>query len=384
MKKNVIIFSLVIALLAAVTIIFWVWWTFIYERVPSDTVERFTLNRQEQQETEEQEPPADSGVVTSLAEGLEIPWSLVFLPDNSILLTERPGRVRLIDENGLQPEPVFEPGDVLHIGEGGLLGIVLHPEYESNSLVYLYYTYGSGEDVMNKVVRYTYDGDAFTDPEIIIDEIPGAQFHNGGRIEFGPDGMLYITAGDALYAESAQSLDTLSGKILRMTPDGEIPDDNPFEDSFIYSYGHRNPQGLAWDDSGRLWSTEHGRTAKDEVNSIEAGNNYGWPDFIGDETAQGITEPFLHSGSVTWAPSGAAIKDGSFYFAGLRGQTLYELDISEEDPVLKKHFEKQFGRLRAVVLGPDGFLYVLTSNRDGRGVPLAADDRVLRIDAEKL
>jgi glucose/arabinose dehydrogenase len=386
MKKNIIIIILTVLLVITLAIIGLIWWEFIYQRAPSATVEKLSLVEGPHPESVVlEEEKADVPIVTSVSKGLEITWGMAFLPDGSILLTERPGRVRLVDYfDGLKDEPVFEPEDVSHIGEGGLLGIALHPEYEKNNLVYLYYTYETGEIIKNKIVRYTYDGDTFINPEIIIEEIPGAQFHNGGRIEFGPDGMLYVATGDSVFPQASQTLEDIAGKILRMTPDGEIPEDNPFENSYVYSYGHRNPQGLAWDDEGNLWETEHGQQATDEVNLIEPGSNYGWPDIIGDENAEGIVSPVIQSGNVTWAPSGMAYLNGSLYFAGLRGQTLYELTIVDGKPVLEEHFVKQFGRLRDVVVGPDEFLYVLTSNRDGRGVPFAEDDRVLRINVEKL
>jgi glucose/arabinose dehydrogenase len=229
------------------------------------------------------------------------------------------------------------------------------------------------------------EGEQLTDRTVIIEHIPGAQFHDGGRIAFGPDRLLYITTGDAGEPANAQNKDSLAGKILRLRDDGTIPSDNPFGTP-VYSYGHRNPQGLAWDTAGRLWATEHGRSGVqsgfDEVNLIEAGKNYGWPDSEGDEATPGIVLPVRHSGAAdTWAPAGAAFFDGSIFFTGLRGEALYEARLQDTTiENMATHFASEFGRLRTVVIGPDGLLYVTTSNTDGRGRPRANDDKIIRID----
>lgn len=330
-------------------------------------------------------PPLEAGAMDQafavLATGLEIPWSLDIMPDGGILLTERPGRVRLVDpRQGLTDEAVLEIEEVRHIGEGGLLGLALHPDFADNRLVYLYYTYDHGSGVANKVVAYTLANRSMAKAETIIAGIPGARTHNGGRIKFGPDGLLYIATGDAAVPELAQDRDSLAGKILRLRDDGAIPADNPFADSPVYSYGHRNPQGLAWDGDGNLWSTEHGPVARDEINLIEPGHNYGWPVIRGDEKAPGLESPVLHSGRDTWAPSGADILDDSMYFAGLRGRALYRFNLDRRNPALTPYLEGDFGRLRDVVAGPGGLLYVLTSNRDGRGVAAGDDDLVLVVN----
>jgi glucose/arabinose dehydrogenase len=327
---------------------------------------------------------------TVIAENLETPWSIVFLLDDSLLVTERPGRVRLIDSNGqLQAEPVAILKSVQEIGEGGLLGITLHPDFSTNNYVYLYYTYsGSGDDTFNRVVRMTYQNKQLKDEQIIVDKIPGSSNHNGGRIKFGPDGFLYIATGDAENPSQAQDINALGGKILRVTDEGQPVSNSPFN-NLVYSYGHRNPQGLAWDNEGRLWAPEHGRSGVlsglDELNLIEKGKNYGWPTIQGDGTKTGMETPKLHSGSsITWAPAGATFIKNSLFFGGLRGQALYEAIINGDKITLKEHFKGQFGRIRDVVLGPDNLLYITTSNKDGRGNPTESDDKIIKIDPKKL
>jgi glucose/arabinose dehydrogenase len=320
-----------------------------------------------------------------LAANLEIPWDLGFLPDGRILLTERAGRVRLLHpQTGLASDPLLVVAEVHHSGEGGLLGLAVHPQFADNRLIYLYYTYASGEGTANKVVACVLENSALSGARTIVEEIPGARFHNGGRIRFGPDGMLYVTTGDAQIPELAQDRSSLAGKILRLRDDGSVPADNPFADSPVYSYGHRNPQGLAWDAAGQLWATEHGPRGHDEINLIEPGRNYGWPVIRGDEQAPGMEPAVLHSGSDTWAPSGADVLDNVMYFAGLRGRALYRFNLDRQNPVLTSHLEGTFGRLRAVFAGPGGLLFILTSNRDGRTMPTAEDDLLLVVNPDWL
>lgn len=321
-----------------------------------------------------------------VAENLEVPWALVFLPDKSILVTERPGRVRLIDKNGqLNKEPLLEIDVVKRIqGEGGLHGITIHPEFEKNKLVYLYYTYANeGNQSLNRVSRYFFDGDSLNDEKIIVDKIPGALFHDGGRIKFGPDNFLYITTGDAQEPSLAQDKNSLAGKILRVTPDGKAALGNPFG-TLIYSYGHRNPQGITWDDDGKLYETEHGSSEKDELNRIEIGKNYGWPEVQGDEKRNGLVPPLIHSGTDTWAPGGAAYLNESVYFVGLRGKSLYQAKVTGNTATIKTHLKDEFGRIRDVIVGPDNMLYITTSNRDGRGDRQSGDDKIIRINPSKL
>lgn len=341
-----------------------------------------------EQTTEERGDAAntdDMPRVSVMAENLEIPWEALFLPDGNILITERPGTLVLL-RGGTRIEV---PG-VRHIGEGGLLGAALHPDFENNRLIYLYQTTETDSGLINRVVRYTLRDTELVFDRVIFDNIPGARFHDGGRIAFGPDGFLYVTVGDAGNEEAAQDPMHLAGSILRISAEGDIPNDNLFGNA-VFSYGHRNPQGLAWDDTGTLWSTEHGRSGVlsgfDELNRIERGANYGWPDSQGDSVAEGTNGPVRHSGaSTTWAPASLAYQNGSLYFGGLRGESLYEAVLGDNGEVIEwhEHFVGEYGRLRTVTVGPDQMLYVTTSNRDGRGDSRENDDRLLRVNPGKL
>lgn len=329
-------------------------------------------------------PVVDIPLISTVATQLEIPWEVVFLPDGEMLVTERPGTLVLLKGGSELPVP-----GIRHIGEGGLLGAALHPDFSENRLLYLYQTTQAPEGLINRIVRYRLDEAALTLDQVILDNIPGARFHDGGRIAFGPDGHLYATVGDATNEDEAQNPQSLNGTILRLTAEGEIPADNPF-DSYVYSYGHRNPQGLAWDEAGNLWSTEHGRSGIrsgfDELNLIQAGGNYGWPDSQGDVVAAGTIGPVLHSGAeTTWAPASAAFLNGSLFFAGLRGEALYEAVLDGKEVIELRQHVTNYGRLRTVAVGPDRLLYLTTSNRDGRGDHVAPeDDRLLRVNPLKL
>ncbi|MFQ5871890.1 MAG: PQQ-dependent sugar dehydrogenase, partial [Candidatus Geothermarchaeales archaeon] len=267
----------------------------------------------------------------------------------------------------------------------------LHPDFSENGYVYLYYTYRDGDDLWNRVERYREDGSRLIMDRVILDGIPGASIHNGGRLKFGPDGKLYITSGDASQPDLAQDLDSLAGKILRLNPDGSISDDNPFPGSPVYSYGHRNPQGLDWQPgTGLLFEAEHGPIGHDEVNLIQPGKNYGWPLAVGQTGDPRFVEPLFETGDDTLAPSGISFYHGGLlpwrgvlFMAGLRGSRLHMLFLSGDgSPAVDSDealFQGVYGRLRDVLQGPDGFLYFSTSNRDGRGTPAASDDRILRI-----
>lgn len=334
--------------------------------------------------------------VEVVATGLEVPWALAFAPDGRIFVTERPGRIRVIENGRLRPEPVAVL-PVAAVGEGGLMGLALDPQFAHNGYLYVMYTYRAGGELRNRISRLTVRGNTAGEEVVLIDAIPGAGIHDGGRLAFGPDGKLYATTGDATQRALAQRLDSLAGKILRLNPDGSVPADNPFPGSYVFSYGHRNPQGLAWHpQTGRLYSTEHGPTGEmglcclDELNLIRPGANYGWPvvtDAPGDPR---FVDPILHSDQETWAPAGMAFVTGTalapwaghLFFGALRGQHLHHVVLSPDGSRVVFHealFQGQFGRIREVHMGPDGFLYFTTSNRDGRGRPGPEDDRILRI-----
>ncbi len=322
---------------------------------------------------------ADQEIV---AQDLEIPWEIVFLPSGEKLVAERPGRLLKIGAD----KKVIEVSGVKHIGEGGLLGIALDPQFASNKFLYLYLTSDDNGRIANRVERYILENDSLSSRTVILQGILGSSVHDGGRIAFGPDGLLYVTTGDAGNTSLAQNKNSLNGKILRINADGSIPKDNPFNNA-IYSMGHRNVQGITWDSSGQLWATEHGRSGIqsgfDELNKIQKGGNYGWPTIQGDETRDGMITNIINSGAnETWAPSGMEFVDGNIYFAGLRGASLYRFNV--ERRTLTKHLKDTYGRLRTVKLGPDGFLYVLTNNRDGRGIPKEADDKIIRVSINAL
>jgi glucose/arabinose dehydrogenase len=335
--------------------------------------------------------------VEILVRGLEVPWAIDFAPDGRIFITERPGRIRIVERGELRAEP-WMTLDVAAVGEAGLMGLALDPAFSQNRFVYVAYTYRTAKGTLqNRLVRLRDDpksGKGAID-KTLIDNVAGANNHDGGRVKFGPDGKLYWTTGDAQNTRFPQNLSSLNGKTLRLNSDGTIPGDNPFPNSFVYSYGHRNSQGLAWQTgSARLYETEHGPSGfqgccRDEVNLIEAGKNYGWPEVRGDDSREGMVGPIIHSGfRETWAPAGAAFATrgpwaGSLLFTGLAGRTLYRLTLDPKDPrqvtKLDRLFSRQYGRLRDIVEGPDGHLYILTSNRDGRGSPAPDDDRVIRL-----
>ncbi len=323
--------------------------------------------------------------VEVVARGLEVPWAIGFAPDGRLFVTERPGRIRVMKDGRLDPIPVATL-PVTAAGEGGLMGLALDPAFDRNSYLYACYTASTGIRPINwtpfnRVVRLTVRDGRASDERVLIDRLPGARNHNGCRLKFGPDGKLYVTTGDAGDAQLAQRLDSLAGKILRLNPDGTPPEDNPISGSPVYSFGHRNPQGLAWDPSKRLFAAEHGPSAHDEVNYIRPGLNYGWPQVIGRGGDPRYADPLIESGNETWAPSGIAALGGDLFVAALRGQRLLRLRLGPEPNVtqIESLLIGTHGRLRDVVVGPDRLLYVTTSNRDGRGSPAPDDDRILRV-----
>lgn len=302
-----------------------------------------------------------------LVENLDTPWAIDFLPDGRMIFTERNGKVSIFDNGNVK---IVGNLDASEASESGLLGIAVDPEFVKNNFVYLYYTSKSG----NRVSRFSLN-EKLEDEAILLDNIPNAMFHDGGRIKFGPDGMLYVTTGDATTPSSAQDLNSLAGKILRMEKDGSLPEGNPFG-NYAYSYGHRNPQGLAWDGTGQLFASEHGPSRNDEINIIEKGKNYGWPNEC-DKTGQYIN-PVRCYAEFTLAPSGIAFYKDELYVAGLRGTQLRKLTFDNGKIVNEEKVIGDLGRIREAV-EHNGYLYISTSNKDGRGIPKSNDDKIMRI-----
>jgi glucose/arabinose dehydrogenase len=315
-----------------------------------------------------------------IATDLEIPWN-INKQDNTFYMSQRPGYIIKVDgDSGSKTvQNVEVTKEVLHSGEGGLLGFILAPDFDTSQEAIAYHTYRQDGAVFNRIIVLKLNGNTWTERGIILEGIPGGRIHNGGRIQIGPDGKLYATAGDAGNQENAQNLQSLGGKILRMDLDGTIPNDNPFSNSYVYSYGHRNPQGLAWDQNGNLYSSEHGMQAHDEINLIEPGRNYGWPVIEADEQAPNMVSPLFHSGNVTWAPSGIAVKNNKIYVANLRGERILVFNLT--DKTIDTFFENA-GRMRDVLIEGNA-LYTITNNRDGRGTPREGDDKLFRLPLEE-
>ncbi len=329
-------------------------------------------------------PTAEAGVEV-VADHLEVPWGVAFLPDGDALVSERnSGRLLTVDPGGSVTEVGTVP-DVAAEGEGGLLGIAVSPDFADDGLVFAYLT--TADD--NRIISFRLDdlaaGKATVTPVVV--GIERNTVHNGGGLAFGPDGLLYAGTGDAGDSDHAQDTDSINGKILRMTPTGQPVEDNPIPGSLVYSWGHRNVQGLAWDSQGRLWATEFGQDTWDEVNQILPGNNYGWPLIEGQGDTEGgrFTNPEVVWSPAEASPSGAAIVHGTdgdtLYVAGLRGERLWQIPIRSSglgEPVAL--LTGAYGRLRAVAATPDGGVWVTTSNRDGRGDPADDDDLILRLE----
>ena len=336
--------------------------------------------------------------VETVAGGLEVPWGFAWLPNGNMLITERPGRVRILEHGKLRPEPVFTVPDVEPTGESGLMDITLHPDFAKNGFIYLAYAYNKDAHAV-RIVRYKYAQDKFTEPRTIIENISAAQFHAGTRCRFGPDGKLYITTGDATDRTLAQKTDSLNGKTLRLNDDGTIPTDNPFigKEGYrpeIWTVGHRNSEGLAWQPgSGLMFQTEHGPSGfdgpggGDEVNIVERAKNYGWPIIHHKDSKDGLESPLLEY-TPACAPASAMFYSGSifpafkgnFFFGCLVGRRIIRVVLNGRTVVSQENLlEGTYGRIREMEQGPDGYIYFSTSNHDGRGSPAKDDDRIMRL-----
>ncbi len=349
---------------------------------PTDPPSTPTSTSASASESGEQTPtPEDTAVLSAkvagvVTGGLAVPWALAFLPDGSALVSERDtARIKRVSPGG-DVTTVGTVDGVRPSGEGGLLGIALSPSYDSDNLLFAYFTAGNE----NRIARMTYDGKGLAGQRTVFDGIPAGGIHNGGRIAFGPDGMLYVGTGEAGERDLAQDRDNLGGKILRITADGEPAPDNPFQGSPVYSLGHRNVQGIAWDASGQLWAAEFGQNTWDELNRIKAGGNYGWPRVEGRAGDDRFVDPVRQWRTDEASPSGIAVAGNAVYMAGLRGARLWQIPIPGGKAATPKALlTGRYGRLRAVSVAPDGSLWVTTSNRDGRGNVRQGDDRIIRL-----
>jgi glucose/arabinose dehydrogenase len=315
-----------------------------------------------------------------VAQGLAVPWGITFLPDGSALIAQRDKATVLLLTTAGKIRDVGDVEGVTPTSEGGLLGLAVSPSYANDRTVYAYIT--TGED--NRVVAMPFDGEQLGAATPILTGIPRGEIHDGGRIAFGPDRKLYVTTGETGDSTLAQDKSSLGGKILRLNPDGSTPRDNPFPGSPVWSYGHRNVQGIAWDAEGRLWASEFGSDFWDELNLIEPGDNYGWPIGEGELDKPGYTDPLLQWQTSDASPSGIAFLGGDLWMAGLHGARLYRIPVRADGSVGRPHafFAGQYGRLRTVVATPAGALWFTTSNRDGRadtGFPKPSDDRLFQI-----
>jgi len=324
------------------------------------------------------------------AEKLTVPWAIDISNEGKLYFTERPGTLRMMEDGKLYPQPIitFSAPFISRV-EGGLMGIALDPDFSQNHFIYVMHTYEEGNQIYNRVIRLFEQNNRASIDRVLIDKIPGGLVHNGGRLKIGPDRKLYIATGDAGVSELAQDPASLAGKILRINRDGSIPEDNPFPGSPVYSLGLRNPQGLAWDINNVMYASDHGSTAHDEINIIMPGSNYGWPLVQGDEDSSEIQvrKPLINSGDETWAPSGISFVNqgpwqGKLLIATLRGVQLLAVTLNKngmEVKGLESWLQGEYGRLRDVVQAADGIIYILTSNRDGRGNPVPSDDRIIRL-----
>lgn len=330
-----------------------------------------------------------------VAENLEVPWAIVFTEPDRMLVTERTGTIRQIKNGQLLDQPVFSFNNVPQ-GEIGLMGMALDPAYSANKLLYVCVGYTQDGTLFDKVVQLYDQGDVLSEKRTVLDGIPAGRFHAGCELAFGPDKKLYITAGDATTKAIAQDLTSLGGKILRINTDSSVPTDNPYENSPIWSYGHRNPQGIDWSEDGIMYQTEHGPSGNDgpgggdEFNVIRKAENYGWPLVSHKATLEGTIGPLIEFTPAVAPASLIVYKgqmipefDGNIFFGMLRGEGIMRVKMSETNPYQVDSFERlpnlEVGRIRELQQGPDGFIYFTTSNTDGRGSTKTGDDKIYRL-----
>ncbi|PNY97047.1 MULTISPECIES: PQQ-dependent sugar dehydrogenase [Mammaliicoccus] len=336
------------------------------------------MEHEQSQSDDNQERKETKGIET-VAQGLDTPWSIARL-DDVFYLSERPGKIIKIDGNKKTEQQVDLDKEVSTAAEAGLLGFVLAPDFKDSKEAYAYYTYEDNGQ-FNRIVKLKLENDTWKEDEVLIDKIPSGQYHHGGRLKIGPDDKLYATTGDASDEQNAQDKDTLGGKILRINLDGSKPKDNPISNSYVYSYGHRNPQGIVWTPDGQMYASEHGNQANDEINEIKEGQNYGWPVIEGNEENDNMETPIFTSGSDdTWAPSGIAFKDGIIYSAALRGEGIMKFDVEKDE---MKKVATKYGRIRDVYNVNDD-LYFVSNNTDGRGNPSQNDDKMYKVSLSQL
>lgn len=336
------------------------------------------MEHEQSQSDDNQEHKETKGIET-VAQGLDTPW-IIARSDDVFYLSERPGKIIKIDGNKKTEQQVDLDKEVSTAAEAGLLGFVLAPDFKDSKEAYAYYTYEDNNQ-FNRIVKLKLENDTWKEDEVLIDKIPSGQYHHGGRLKIGPDDKLYATTGDASDEQNAQDKDTLGGKILRINLDGSKPKDNPISNSYVYSYGHRNPQGIVWTPDGQMYASEHGNQANDEINEINEGQNYGWPVIEGNEENDNMETPIFTSGSDdTWAPSGIAFKDGIIYSAALRGEGIMKFDVEKDE---MKKVATKYGRIRDVYIVNDD-LYFVSNNTDGRGNPSQNDDKMYKVSLSQL
>lgn len=338
------------------------------------------------EENSKAQPSPGKEVSETLGDGPEVlltnliaPWSIQKNGD-TMYVSERTGTIVQWERGEMTRQKVKLKKTLSVKAEAGLLGFLLTPDFSNNRRAIAYYTYEEGGNSINRIVTLQKDNDTWRELETLIDGIPSGDYHHGGRIKIGPDDKVYATTGDARNPTIAQNLDSLGGKVLRMNLDGAIPKDNPIENSYVYSYGHRNPQGLAWDGAGQMYESEHGESAHDELNKIAPGMNFGWPEIEGDEQKPNMVNPLIHSGENTWAPSGIDYVDGKLYIATLRGESLKRYDVQSGKMT---DIITDSGRIRDVFVD-EGSLYFISNNTDGRGNPDEKDDKLYRLPLSQI